>query len=87
MDPTAIAALFSAGPYGVAALAVWWALSKDKRIDEIRQEQIRDTKVALEAVSKSAQAISEADDRQTAQIEASKELVAMIKVLINKGQL
>lgn len=87
MDPSAIAAVLNAGPYGVTALAIWWALSKDKKIDEIRQEQIRDTKVSLETVSKSLQAISEADDRQLAQIEASKELVAMIKVLINKGQL
>lgn len=86
MDATAIAALFELGPYGVAGLAVWWAISKDKKIDEIRAQQILDTKIALEAVAKSTDRIADAEERQHAQTEATKELVAMVRVIINKGQ-
>ncbi len=86
MDPAAIASLLSLGPYGVAALCIAGLIWQNKKIDDIRIQQIADTKTALDVVAKSTDNISRADERQLAQTEASKELIAMIRVLINKGQ-
>lgn len=86
MDPTAIVPLLELGPYGVIALLIGAVVWQNKKIDGIRLEQIADTKTALSVVAKSTENISKADERQLAQTEASKELVAMVRVLINKGQ-
>lgn len=87
MDPSAIQALLEAGPWGITALCVWRMLSQEKKIDDIRQEQIRDTKLALDVVAKSTDRIEDSEARSHAQTEASKELVAMMRVMLNKGQI
>ena len=87
MDPTALQSLLSAGPYGLAtvlAIVVAW---QNKKIDDIRVEQIKDTKLALEVVAKSTDKMASAEERMSLQTEASKEVLAVAKVLLNKGQI
>lgn len=86
MDPAALQSLLSAGPYGIAtvlAIVVAW---QNKKIDDIRVEQIKDTKLALEVVAKSTDKMASAEERMALQTEASKEMLAVAKVLLNKGQ-
>lgn len=86
MDPAALQNLLSAGPYGIAtvlAIVVAW---QNKKIDDIRVEQIKDTKLALEVVAKSTDKMASAEERMALQTEASKEMLAVAKVLLNKGQ-
>lgn len=86
MDPAALQNLLSAGPYGIAtvlAIVVAW---QNKKIDGIRVEQIKDTKLALEVVAKSTEKMASAEERMALQTEASKEMLAVAKVLLNKGQ-
>lgn len=68
------------------ALCIGGLVWQNKKIDTIRVQQISDVKVALEAVAKSTDNLSKQEDRQLAQTEATKELVAMVRLLINKGQ-
>lgn len=56
-----------------------------KEKDAIRLEQISDTKVALEAVAKSTDNLESAEERMSLQTEASKELIAVARSLMNKG--
>lgn len=86
MDPTGIYSLLELGPWGVVALCIVGLVWQNKKIDTIRVQQISDVKVALEAVAKSTENISSAEERMAANTEATKELVAMARVLINKGQ-
>lgn len=87
MDPTALQPFLEAGPWGISALLLAAVIWQNHKIDSIRLQQIGDTKIALEAVAKSTDNVAESEERQKAQTEATKELVAMVKVLINKGQL
>ncbi len=86
MDASAIQALFEAGPYGFAAILAIVVAWQNKKIDEIRLQQISDVKLALEVVSKSTDRMASAEERMGLQTEANKELVAVAKALLNKGQ-
>lgn len=94
MDANGIKSLLEAGPYGIAALLalaviflIRHIITLYKEKDDIRLEQINDTKQALQAVAKSTDNLASAEDRMTAQTEATKELVAMARGILNKGAL
>ena len=55
--------------------------------DAIRLTQISDTKLALDAVSKSTENINSAEERMALNNEAVKELLAVTRAMMNKGQL
>jgi hypothetical protein len=57
-----------------------------KEKDAIRKEQIGDTKIALEAVAKSTDNLNSAEERMAMQTEATKELLAVTRSLMNKGR-
>jgi len=56
------------------------------RIDGIRKDQINDTRIALEAVSKSTDNLNSAEERMVANTEATKELLAVTRSMMNRGQ-
>lgn len=94
MDATAIQSAFEAGPWGVCALlalalmfCVRHIITLYTAMDAIRLTQISDTKLALDAVSKSTENINSAEERMALNNEAVKELLAVTRSLINKGQL
>ena len=94
MDAKAIQSAFEAGPIGVAVLltlalmfCVRHIISLYKEKDAIRLTQISDTKLALDAVSKSTENINSAEERMALNNEAVKELLAVTRAMMNKGQL
>ncbi len=87
MDATAIESLLSAGPYGLVALLMVVVVWQNKKIDEIRLQQINDVKLALDVVSKSTDRMASAEERMGLQTEANKELVAVAKTLLNRGKI
>lgn len=85
MDPAAIQSLLSAGPYGIAALLAFVVAWQNKKIDEIRVQQIGDTKIAMEAVTKSTDNLNNAEERMTEQTALLKEWVIISRAQQNKG--
>lgn len=85
MDPVAIASLLEIGPYGVIALLIAAVVFQNKKIDEIRVQQIGDTKVAMEAVTKSTDNLNNAEERMTEQTALLKEWVIVSRAQQNKG--
>ena len=93
MDATAIQSAFEAGPWGVCALLVLALIFCVRHIitlytamDAIRLTQISDTKLALDAVTKSTENINSAEERMALNNEAVKELLAVTRAMMNKGQ-
>lgn len=86
MDPTALVPLLNAGPWGIVALLIVAVVWQNKKIDDIRVQQISDTKLALDVVAKSTEKMASAEERMVLQTEANRELLAVAKVLLNKGQ-
>lgn len=94
MDAVSIQSAFEAGPWGICALLVLalifcvrHIITLYKAMDAIRLTQISDTKLALDAVTKSTENINSAEERMSLNNEAVKELLAVTRSLINKGQL
>ena len=93
MDAAGIQKAFEAGPWGVCALLVLALIFCVRHIivlygdkDTIRLQQIADTRVALEAVAKSTDNLNSAEERMVANTDATKELLAVTRSLVNKGQ-
>lgn len=86
MEPTALLPLLNAGPWGIVAILAGVVAWQNKKIDDIRVEQISDTKIALDVVAKSTDKMASAEERMVLQTEANRELIAVAKVLLNKGQ-
>lgn len=86
MDPASLQSLLSAGPYGLVAILMAVVAWQNKRIDDIRMQQISDLKMSIDTVSKSTDKMASAEERMVVQTEASKELLAVAKVLLNKGK-
>lgn len=86
MDPTAIQGFLEAGPYGIIALLLAFIAYLLKKIDDIRLQQINDVKIAMEVVSKSTDNLNGAEERMAENNTAMKELLAVVRSLINKGQ-
>lgn len=57
-----------------------------KERDEIRVEQHADTKASIVAITKALESIDTAQERMAANTEASKELLAVVRSMVNKGQ-
>lgn len=74
------------GPYGVIALLAGVVAWQNKKIDTIRVEQNNDTKTSIAAVAKALDSINTAQERMHANTEASKELLAVVRAMVNKGQ-
>jgi len=94
MDPKLVSELIALGPYGISTLLVLAVifltnhiikLYKDK--DDVRKEQIADTRIALEAVAKSTDNLNSAEERMVQNTDATKELLAVTRSLLNKGQI
>lgn len=85
MDPAAIASLLEIGPWGFSALCIAGLIWQNKKIDSIRVQQINDTKLALEAVSKSTDNLNNAEDRMTEQTALLKEWVIVARAQQNRG--
>jgi len=86
VDPAGIQSLLAAGPYGFAALCLAAVVWQNKKIDQIRLQQISDVRVALDAVTKSTENINSAEERMALNNEAVKELLAVTRAMMNKGQ-
>lgn len=54
--------------------------------DAVRLQQINDVKIALEAVAKSTDNLTSAEQRMAENTIATKELLAVTRALHNKGQ-
>ena len=67
-------------------LCVRHIISLYKEKDGIRIQQIADTKIALEAVAKSTDNLDSAEQRMVQNTDATKELLAVTRALLNKGQ-
>lgn len=90
MEPALIKELISLGPWGISTLLVLTVIFLANHIiklygekDDIRLQQISDTKVALEAVAKSTDNLNSAEERMVANTDATKELLAILR---NRGQ-
>lgn len=86
MTPDQIQQAYEAGPWGVAALltlalifCVRHIISLYGEKDTIRLQQINDTKIALEAVTKSTDNLNNAEDRMTEQTALLKEWVIVTR--------
>lgn len=94
MDAVSIQSAYEAGPIGLAALltvalifCVHHIIKLYAEKDVIRLQQISDTKIALEAVSKSTENLDNAEQRMSEQTALLKEWVIVARAQQNKGQL
>lgn len=86
MDPGGIQSLLSAGPYGFAALCLAAVVWQNKKIDDIRLQQISDVKLALEVVSKSTDNLASAEERMSENNAVMKDWLAVSRAQQAKGQ-
>lgn len=85
MDPAAIQPLLELGPWGAVALLIAAVVWQNKKIDEIRLQQINDTRVAFEAVSKSTDNLASAEERMSEQTAVLKEWIILQRAQQSKG--
>lgn len=93
MDAVSIQTAYEAGPWGVAALLTLALMFCVRHIiklyadkDVIRKEQINDTKIALEAVSKSTDKLENTEQRMSEQTALLKEWVIVARAQQSRGQ-
>lgn len=93
MDAVSIQTAYEAGPWGVAALLTLALMFCVRHIiklyadkDVIRKEQINDTKIALEAVSKSTDNLENTEQRMSEQTALLKEWVIVARAQQSRGQ-
>lgn len=58
-----------------------------KQLDAIRVEQNNDTKTSIVAIAKALDSIDTAQERMNANTEASKELLAVVRSMVSRGQI
>lgn len=92
MTPEAIQSVYEASPWGVSTLLTAALIFCVRHIivmygekDAIRLQQINDTKIALEAVSKSTDNLTNAEERMTEQTALLKEWVIVTRNAQSKG--
>jgi len=93
VDAVSIQTAYEAGPWGVAALLTLALMFCVRHIiklyadkDVIRKEQINDTKIALEAVSKSTDKLENTEQRMSEQTALLKEWVIVARAQQSRGQ-
>jgi len=93
VDAVSIQTAYEAGPWGVAALLTLALMFCVRHIiklyadkDVIRKEQINDTKIALEAVSKSTDNLENTEQRMSEQTALLKEWVIVARAQQSRGQ-
>lgn len=85
MDPTGIQPFLEAGPWGIAALLLAAVVWQNKKIDDIRLQQISDVKLALEVVSKSTDNLANAEQRMSENNAVMKDWLAVSRSQQAKG--
>lgn len=85
MDPTGLQPFLEAGPWGISALLLAAVIWQNKKIDDIRLQQISDVKLALEVVSKSTDNLASAEQRMSENNAAMKDWLAVSRSQQAKG--